>query len=636
MKFRERLGDLSMSLKSSAFQGIVTLNQNVADQLEEYLQAKEAQIAAKVFNVFLSEVSQGPVSYGQPVKISQLPTFLQRKLDQARSANFPTLNIEEWEWTKRKTSAAFWGYLELLEEFSTEFFQQIDQGSVEVWNVEFVSVIKQIKETLSLHLEAFQKTLTRVEQQLDQYRLLCHENTVIFRLAKIIFFWKKNLDPALFSNAEKCKKYLDFRCQRFFDRFERYLTFQTKVSQASAKFEKYQVFLLLEPEAKETCLKIYRLVKFWELNIKAKSLPQRETVRSLRMLINPEKALEHFRSYYQGLKKAMYRVSKQIKNPLLTRRQKDTVEMETEKLLGYRNELHTLGATLTKYREFLLRTDPNPYISSRIGFVEWVMGPEPAHTKQMLNLSYEIENLDSILEGFINSLVKKTAPSESTSDEVKSEILCLLHEMSQPLMSKPMMKLRAEHLIDWIEQLDELATLSPTTVEFVEQALIKGLRGDWRYQVLFNLPKFHRIFGIHQGIVGDIEDRSHLKRIEKFKQHIDQIEQWVAGHETPKHTDEIELEINDIKTYLQDFLAQVQRATQPEVERTQAQKHIRSIEHQLLEYRYLFGRFFHRLNDNHPEEKMLRYKFLFVDQYFESVENRILEWRSNAEAPNKA
>jgi hypothetical protein len=84
---------------------------------------------------------------------------------------------------------------------------------------------------------------------------------------------------------------------------------------------------------------------------------------------------------------------------------------------------------------------------------------------------------------------------------------------------------------------------------------------------------------------------------------------------------EIELDMNDMKTYLQDFLATIQRATRDKSQDPFLDETIHKLHHQLLEYRYLFGQFFLSIMSRNSDGMQLRNQFLFVDQYFESVEN---------------
>jgi hypothetical protein len=112
----------------------------------------------------------------------------------------------------------------------------------------------------------------------------------------------------------------------------------------------------------------------------------------------------------------------------------------------------------------------------------------------------------------------------------------------------------------------------------------------------------------------------------KFRSIIKKLREWVNDRDIHKHVAEIEVEMSDLQQYLQEFLAQVQRMIiespgNPEILR----KVVINTSAELLEYRYLFGTFFHFLHQNEPEGKTIRNQFLFVDQYFESVENFVHE-----------
>ena len=86
---------------------------------------------------------------------------------------------------------------------------------------------------------------------------------------------------------------------------------------------------------------------------------------------------------------------------------------------------------------------------------------------------------------------------------------------------------------------------------------------------------------------------------------------------------EIELDMNDMKTYLQDFLASVQRAEKERAHNPFIDETVDKFKVQLLEYRYLFGQFFYLLMNKNSESQQLRNQFLFVDQYFETIENHL-------------
>jgi hypothetical protein len=116
------------------------------------------------------------------------------------------------------------------------------------------------------------------------------------------------------------------------------------------------------------------------------------------------------------------------------------------------------------------------------------------------------------------------------------------------------------------------------------------------------------------------EDPTHAFRLERFRLLFDQIENWVEKGDVYSHVHEIELDMNDMKTYLQDFLATVQRAARDKSHDPFLDETIHKLRQQLLEYRYLFGQFFFLIMSKSLDGVQLRNQFLFVDQYFESVE----------------
>lgn len=189
-----------------------------------------------------------------------------------------------------------------------------------------------------------------------------------------------------------------------------------------------------------------------------------------------------------------------------------------------------------------------------------------------------------------------------------------------------------EKLVVALKSLDELGSFKQGISDFIGDSLSKALRNDWKYQVLLDIPQFYEVYSVHQGMAYVYEDRNHTARLNKFKRLVQQIDEWVKKKTYPKHIHEIELDISDIKGYLQDFLAHVQRFARDQEKLSDSREYseqVRELYRQLLEYRYLFGAFFHELSDDNPEERSIRNQFLFVDQYFESVDNKLREIKAN-------
>lgn len=616
-----------MTWKPIDFQGIISLDKSLIEELYQYLDDKEALSSHKIIYALqsLSDDSGAPVLVpGQTpamrLKLSDAVESIGKKIRQTMVSRYNLPEPDEWRKIAEAANGAFWEYLEVLEECVTELFQQLDQIGVEEWRIEMAHVVDAMKEMLIHRIDDLNWAIRRIEAQLWELRWVIEKQRGRWVAPrKAFFFWQTMLDRLLRTNLEKCRKYLGFRYQKFSDRYGRYIEIHTKIELALEKFNTYKAFETLDWENKEKFKKIHNFVKLWELNERAKSLPSREPIRALRSLISAEKALALFREYYQVLLGALFEQSRNVKNHPNEVRDIGYVNRILELIASYRAELHTLRAIITKYRDFLLRTDPNPYVRSRWGFPEWVVGPEPTHTKQMLSLHYEVENLDSLFESLRQALERKPVMEETGISEVDKDIQIILHEMNQPLMSRGVMKMRLERLLILLQQLDELCSSSQSVVNYVGQVLSKALRADWKYHVMFEIPAFHQIYAIHYGILKPIEDRQHDNRMHKFKRLIQQILQWVKNNDSPRHSHEIELDMNDIKGYLQDFFGQVQRLSAGN------QEELKAASQQLLEYRYLFGNFFHQLRETKPEERIIRNQFLFVDQYFESVENRLHE-----------
>lgn len=626
-----------MTWKPIDFEGIVNLNKTIVDQLYHYLDKKEALLGQVILNAVhpYQNADVPPVIMTSPdmkVKLSDAVEGLGKQIRQITQSHSPITDPQDWEHAVKKINSGLWEYLETLEECVTELFQQLASLGIEDWRTELAHVVQSIKEILANRLDDLLWAIKRIETQLKDYRWTSEgQQGKWISLRKAALFWSSLLDRPLTSNLVKCKKFLSFSYQNFSDKYKHFNEIHAKTDQMLEKFNNYRIFSTLEDESQNKIKKIYQLVKLWELNAKARFLPRQETVRALRNLISPDGALSIFKEYYQALLKELFVNGNMIKDQPALVQSHDEVERVQEELLSCRGELHMLGATISKYRDFLLRTDPNPYVRSRWGFPEWIVGQEPPQAKQMWSLVYDIEHLDEMYEGFRQAIERKAVAPDTPIAEVDGDIQIILHEMAQPLLSKTMMQSKAERLMVLLQQLDELTNINKESVDYVGQVLGKALRADWKYHVLFGIPAFHQIYEIHHGLIGSVEDRNHINRLHKFKKLIQKIGQWVKNNDTPRHTHEIELDMNDIKGYLQDFLGQVQRVVALEGDRDAAQKSRTLIERQLLEYRYLFGNFFYHLREEKPEERMIRKQFLFVDQYFEAVENKLHEQKLREE-----
>lgn len=201
--------------------------------------------------------------------------------------------------------------------------------------------------------------------------------------------------------------------------------------------------------------------------------------------------------------------------------------------------------------------------------------------------------------------------------------------MGQPLISQSMMRNRCERLLAEIKQCNEIGSTHKEMINYLNDVFAKAMRVDWKYHVLHESSQFHELFRIHQGLQTRLEDPAHGFRIERFGELFSQIEDWVRRGDIYAHVQEIDFDINDMKTYLQDFLAAIQRAARERSSDPFLDETVQKFRQQLLEYRYLFGQFFFNIISKNIDGQQLRNQFLFVDQYFETSENLLQDLNKN-------
>ena len=174
-------------------------------------------------------------------------------------------------------------------------------------------------------------------------------------------------------------------------------------------------------------------------------------------------------------------------------------------------------------------------------------------------------------------------------------------------------------MLDLLYSQSELTSPFLESINYTQQVLNKMLKIDWKYHVFHQFFKFHEIYRVHSGLCGQFDDPAHVLRKKKFNKYFHQVENWVKESTIFNHIHEIELDIHDIKIYLQEFYASIQRKKRICHTESSAVEAIQRYEMQLLEYRYIFGQFFANLIENGEDGRQLRLQFLFVDRYFENA-----------------
>lgn len=623
-----------MVLEPIDFQGRFIFDEALSRKLKLYLDEKEAQLSNKLVHALYPSVGDPlipvlPPPMAENLKLAEALELIGQIIRDKSHAAFLKMPVDDWKRISAQWQNALWEYTETIQGCTTELFQQLKQIGFEHWHRELSAILDALKEVLLQKVEGLSSSIQRLEELIGEYRKKSEKQTRSkWAWVKKKFCRQSILDKELLVSLSKTEKELKSQSQKFINKHAEYLKLNVKIDESLRKFKGYQALAKLEFQDQGIYKSVYRMLKVWEKNQRLKSLPEAEPVLALKNIIHPDKAVSLFKEYYEVLLASLYERSRLIKE-MGPEKSRDLLDraLVQEVLKGYRAEIHTLGVVVAKYREFLLRTDPDPYVRSRWGFAEWIVGLEPANAKQLQALSYEIENLDQLFEKLHLSIQDGPLYLEDfNTAKLSQDIEKVIHEMGQPLTSRQLMHFQGEQLLKLLEQLDELGSFNPSVVDIVGKYLSQALRADWQYHVLHEFPLYRSIYAIHHGIVERHEDRTHRQRLGIFKKIIDHLERRIKNRETQKHSLEIDLDINDMKGYLQDFFASVQRLEGENLPSEHLKLKIKEIELQLLEYRDLFGSFFNRLSQN--EGKLLRNSFLFVDQYFEAIESRLQDLKN--------
>jgi hypothetical protein len=624
-----------MSWRSIDFRGILDLDPKIIGQLEQFLQEKESRLAHQILHTVQSlpaDTSSPILPTGASLKLSEAVEGFSRKarLFSREQFNHQLPTDNQAEHVVKEVNQGLWEFTEVLEGCVVELFQQVRLVPIDRWHLSIAKVVHSIKDILIHRIEDLIWTIRRLEKPLKEYCQKIQGKPK--KWFEWPFFGKGYLDPNLLRNLQQTEKFLKMQYEAFNQHYGDYMLLSAKAEEHLEKMKNYPILALLDVSDQNLYVDVFRLLKMLELNRRSKKEVAAELTQALKQLSSIDHVIFVLRLYYRELKDAFFNSSIEWKSLNQEGENfKDALQKLQGKLKDYQQELRQLIHTMSRYRTFILKNDPNPYIRSRWGFTEWIVGPEPAKAKKLMNMIYSAQELDHNFTQFLESLARDPLTQQRIEYQTHQEIEKILHEMGQPLISRFMMRNRAEKLLEQLKACDEVGSPHMSTIHYFEDVLSQAMREDWKYHVLHEFPLFHQIYRIHQGLVEYFEDPSHAFRLERFRLLFDQIEGWVKKEDIYAHVHEIELDINDMKTYLQDFLASIQRAAKEKSHDPFLDETIHKFRQQLLEYRYLFGQFFSTIVAKSQEGLQLRNQFLFVDQYFESIESLLNELKASWE-----
>lgn len=511
----------------------------------------------------------------------------------------------------QRLNASLWDYVSVLEACVDELFQQVKQIPIDCWHLSIGEIVPKVRESIALHINQLSDAIKRLEGPLKK------------RLHQGFFsslFEEGPIDRKILNRLSEANHGLQREYTAFARLFDAYQNVNGQVEKEIARLDDYSILALLESSEQNLYIDLFGLIKTLASNQKGESQVNLFVSDAIKRLASIENVFYVCSRYYKELKEAFFSTSLEWKalnsegHPW-----EHLVDVIKTKIEEYKTELHDLIYLVSHYRRFLLKTDPNPYIRSRWGFTEWTVAPEPVQAKKFIQLLYSCEELQEAFDRFSESL-KLAAVLTSDEEGIKREINQSLHDMGQPLISKEMMRGRVYTFLKNLDRFDEMGNPHLAVIEQTHSWLAQAMKEDWKYNMLHEFPLFQRIYTFHKGLEGAIDDPAHAFRIERLQRLFNQIEEWVEKKTLHAHVHEIECDINDMKSYLQDFLGTVQRSIKAESSDLFYEENKQKLRQELLEYRYLFGRFFYAIASKGDSEIQLRSQFLFVDSYFESID----------------
>ena len=626
--------------RSIDFRGIFSTDKKFLNQLDRYIKGRADQLSNRIVQVFSSSLKDGKILLDNDIRIESVKTLedaiieVRKRIEKIRSGEIKPIPSNQLHVISAHLNQICWDYIEILESCVIDFFQEFDHMRIDTVTAETITAVQEIEQMIENKIVESITVIKKLKIELSICHSLSVSNVSAFGFIKKWFSWGRSLiDPTLISNLNQTSSFLHTGSKEFKDRYESFQKLNNQISPTFKKFDNYQIFLSFEQKDQEIFLKVYRALKLWSKNLKKNIVREQDLIRIFKSETNVDYALGLFKVYFEKQREALFSFSKELKEDKIEEQEEQEEgdhkgqESRTfkERLQSCICEVYTLGSSVNRCREFLLRTDPNPYVRSRWGFSESIVGPEPTMAKSLHRLSYEIERLNVLFSHLSVATAKQESQDvDFLSSSLKRDIQNILHEIGQPLASRSSMKKYAESLVECLEECNELASKDSNSVDYVGEVLSRALKADWRYHVFHEVPHFHQVFNIHMGIVGTMENKEHSKRIQKFGELFQELQEWIREGGVVAHSQELKDHLSDLRSHLHDFLVLLQGYLKDEPSsKDEWLKFVDKKRSQLLDYRYLFGSLCYHLGQSIQGSSQLRKQYLLMDQQFESIEKTL-------------
>ncbi len=604
-----------MSLTSTDFRGITVIDHELIEQLTAFLGERERELTDAIYQ-----------SLGLDVPSEDLDAPLAERLQEVTDAVASTSSLDAYRTLQHTWNEALWRYLEILEGGVSQLFQQLDQVGIDEWTYELSQVVDGLevlfREKMSSHTDA----VILLENSLWRCSSKARGATLGWLPQSLQRVGSFLLDRQLLPNLRKSQRFLQTRYGGWQSRYAEYVKLGAQAEQSLKKFESFALLRNLSPESQEQFLLIYRILKIWEVDAKEKAILLQDLTRALKPRVASEEALGMYRAYYSLLHDSLFDASRALK--LVSGGSQSHFESAKSEihgeLVGTRKELTTLGSALARYREFLLRTDPNPYVRSRWGFAEWVVGPEPTICRSLLRLELSVEGLAVQYQSFLEAVAKADISSgfqPLDKTPAHSEIEGILRMMGQPLNSRHVMASHVDRLVEALRRFDELNAMYPETIPFITNVLSRALKTDKKYHLLHDNAQFSQLFCVHRDLINPmLRQEDHDAVVARLRTQIAKILGWLVKGHLEKHMADVDIFAEEVTHTFQGILDRCEDTLPTLAIESEREAFVETQRSRLLELRYILGTYYRRLLKYPADGRQVRGQFVAADQILDAVE----------------
>lgn len=587
------------------------------DDLKRYLDDKKEALKQTLF-IALEAEAEGPRLTRPDQKSMTLKEAVKYFDEEVGLIDPEALSRINFEAIGERFSELLKSLSEILEGMCKELFEQLKHSPVDRWNTDFCENVQSAKELIHENckeLLAFNHTL---EKSLKNLYLKALNRKKYSFFKKIRVNIHPIIEPDILKSLKESDKLLTKEFKQFVDNQKFINQNLTKIEGLTYKFQGYQAFSEIDIDRRNIFVRVWRLLSLYNIARTKHRDSLKFIESSIKTLFPPGKANLLFRDYLTEIKKITYNLAK------VYRGKRDATAQAV--LITLRSETETLSTTIQKYRDFLIKTDPNPYVRSR--FSEWIVGPEPRRTKELSQLVHQCHRLDESQRDLFDSQEGEDTRDIHMTLSQFSELEKILHDMGQPLTSRAVMAKKGAEFTHHLKRINEVTAPLPETSLIVQDLLIKILKLDSKYLTLQENPEFIELVNTHQGIFGISRSLPHLKRIKLYKKVLEHLRSWSKKHELSLHAHDAEVEVHDLQEAMQEFYHSLPLRDPGEPHQKALFKSIViDLKRQLLEERLLFSRFFYQMKELEHESRIVRAELHFVDPYLEAIENRLNDLR---------